>query len=126
MYNPNYDQKKVFNKIVSCKTEKLGTRIYECEKCGHAVLSYNSCNDRQCPNCQDYKKEVWIEKHKHEILNVTYFHVVTTVPAELHVIFYHNKEKMYNLLFKASTQTIIELSEEEKNLGAKVGITAIL
>ena len=125
-YYPNYDQKKVFNRITVCKTEKLGTRIYECDKCGHRIFTYNSCKDRHCPTCQDYKKEVWIEKHKHEILDVTYFHVVTTVPAELHVVFYHNKEKMYNLLFKVSSETIKELSEDEKYLGAKVGITAML
>ena len=126
MYKPNYDQKKVYNQIITCKTDKLGTRIYKCEKCGHKIYTYNSCNNRHCPSCQDYKKEVWIEKHKNEILDTTYFHVVTTVPAELHVIFYHNIKKMYNLLFKASIETLMELSEDNKYLGAKVGITAML
>ena len=125
-YQPNYDQRKVFNKIISCKTEELGTRIYACESCGHKVFTYNSCRDRHCPNCQDYQKEVWINKHKSEILDITYYHVVTTVPAELHVIFYHNKKKMYNLLFKAASETINELCEDEKYLGAKVGITSMV
>lgn len=125
-YNPNYNQHKVFNKIISCKTEDLGTRIYECENCGHRVFTYNSCRDRHCPNCQDYQKEVWINKHKSEILDITYYHVITTVPAELHVIFYHNRRKMYSLLFKASSETIMELCEDEKYLGAKVGITSMI
>lgn len=125
-YHPNYDQKKVFNNISTCRTKELGTRIYQCEKCGHKIYAYNSCKDRHCPNCQDYKKEVWIEKHKNEILDITYYHIVTTVPAELHPIFYHNQKKMYNLLFKASCETILELCEDKKQLGAKVGITAML
>lgn len=126
MYQPNYEQRKAFNKISTCKTEEQGTRIYECSECGHKIFTYNSCKDRHCPHCQDYKKEVWISKHKNEILDITYFHVVTTVPAELHVIFYHNQKEMYNLLFKAATETIMELCEDEKYLGAKVGITSML
>ena len=43
LYKPSYIQKKVFNNITACKTEKLGTRIYECLSCGHRVFSYNSC-----------------------------------------------------------------------------------
>lgn len=122
----NYDQIRVYNNITTCRTESLGTRIYQCEECGHKIFTYNSCKDRHCPNCQDYKKEVWIEKHKNEILDITYFHVVMTVPAELHPIFYHNSKKMYNLLFKATSETILELCEDEKYLGVKVGITSML
>lgn len=125
-YTPNYDERKVYNKIKICKTHESGTRIYKCETCGHKIFTYNSCRDRHCPNCQDYQKEVWIEKHKRDILDITYYHVVTTVPAELHVIFYHNKKKMYNLLFKASSETIMELCADEKYLGAKVGITSMI
>ena len=125
-YHPSYEQKQVFDKILECRTEKLGTRIYQCEKCGDIVFSYNSCNDRHCPNCQNYKKELWIANHKNETLDITYYHTVVTTPAELHPIFYHNKEKMYNLLIKAGCGTIMELAEDEKYLGAKVGITAML
>ena len=120
------EQSSVFNSILNCRTEVLGTRIYKCEECGKTVFAYDSCKNRHCPNCQDYKKEVWIQNHKSEILNIPYFHVVTTVPAELHAIFYHNKKKMYNLLFKAASESMIELCEDEKYLGVKVGITAML
>ena len=122
----NYEQSSVFNNILNCRTETLGTRIYKCEDCGKTVFTYNSCRNRHCPNCQDYKKEVWIQDHKEDILNISYFHVVVTVPAELHIVFYHNQRKMYNLLFKASSETMIELCEDKKYLGIKVGITSML
>lgn len=122
----NYEQSSVFNNILNCRTETLGTRIYKCEDCGKTVFTYNSCRNRHCPNCQDYKKEVWIQDHKEDILNISYFHVVVTVPAELHIVFYHNQRKMYNLLFKASSETMIELCEDKKYLGVKVGITSML
>lgn len=125
-YTPTYDQKKVLNKILSCRTEELGSHIYQCDKCGETFLSYNSCKDRHCPNCQDYRKEVWIENHKSDILNISYFHIVLTVPSELHVIFYHNQREMYSLLLQCASETIMELASDDKYLGAKVGITAML
>lgn len=125
-YKPTYEQSKVFNKIIKCHTEELGTRIYKCEECGHNVFSYNSCKDRHCPNCQAYRKEVWVENHKNEILDITYFHVVMTIPSELHPIFYHNQRVCYNLLFKSCSETLMELLRDEKYLGCEIGITAML
>ena len=125
-YSPSYEQKKVLNKILECRTKTLGTRIYQCDHCGKKVFAYNSCKDRHCPSCQNYKKEVWIDNHKNDILDITYFHVVTTIPSELHPIFYHNQEKMYSTLFRAASETVMELCEDDKYLGVKVGITAML
>ena len=125
-YTPSSEQSKAMSNIIDCRTEKLGTRIYQCEKCGKKIFTYDSCKDRHCPKCQNYKKEKWIEDHQEDIINTPYFHVVTTTPAELHGIFYHNKREMYNLLFKASVETIKELSRDKKYLGAEVGITAMI
>jgi hypothetical protein len=123
-YNPSLCQRRVFNKILNCRTDKLGTRIYKCNSCGKQVFTYNSCKDRHCPNCQNYQKEVWINNHKEDILNITYFHVVLTVPKELHPIFYHNQKLMYNLLFDIGCNTILKLCEDK--LKIKVGIMAML
>lgn len=125
-YRPSKEQLKAMNNIINCRTEAMGTRIYKCEKCGKKVFAYDSCKDRHCPNCQNYKKEKWIDNHQDDIINTPYFHIVTTVPAELHEVFYHNRREMYNLLLKASSETIMELSRDKKYLGAKVGITAML
>ena len=88
--------------------------------------SLEQTKDRHCPNCQNYQKERWIDDHKNDIFNTPYYHIVTTVPKELHGLFYHNKEEMYNMLFKASTDTVIELARNKKYFGAEVGITAML
>ena len=125
-YKPNYEQTKSLNNIKDCHTENKGTRIYQCKECGQPVFSYNSCRDRHCPNCQGYRREKWIDKHQEDIINTPYFHVVMTVPTELHEIFYHNQREMYSLLFKTTSETILELCEKKKYLGAKVGITAML
>lgn len=125
-YKPSYEQTKALNNIKDCHTERKGTRIYQCQECGQQVFSYNSCRDRHCPNCQSYRREKWIDQHQKDIINTPYFHIVMTVPTELHGIFYHNQKEMYSLLFKTTSETILELCEDKKYLGAKVGITAML
>ena len=76
--------------------------------------------------CQNYNREKWIQNESSYLLDIPYFHIVTTVPYELNEIFLYNQKICYNILFKATSESILELSEDPKWLGAKVGITSIL
>ena len=120
------EQWKVFNAIRKCKTKNLGVHIFTCKECGEQVIGYNSCRNRHCPMCQFYAKEKWINNEEQYLLNCPYFHVVTTVPYELNEIALYNKKQYYKILFEATSESILELSEDPKWLGAKVGITSIL
>ena len=55
-----------------------------------------------------------------------YFHVVFTLPAEIGDIAYQNKAVIYDLLFKASRETMLTIAADPKHLGARIGITAVL
>lgn len=120
------DEWKVINAILNCKTNKLGIHSITCEHCGETFTSFNSCRNRHCPMCQSYAREKWINNELSYLLDCPYFHIVTTVPYELNEIFLYNKKEMYNILFKATSDSILELCEDPKWLGAKVGITSIL
>lgn len=115
-YNPNYLQLSVFNKIINCKTDKMGYHIYECNECHKRVYTYNSCRDRHCPNCGEYKRILWINNHKKDIIDVNYLHVVFTIPRELRKIFYYNQEVCYNILLKVSSDVIINSSKYQIGL----------
>lgn len=108
------------------KLGELGIHTITCEECGEVYTAFNSCRNRHCPNCQAYAKEKWIEKENSYLLDCPYFHIVTTIPYELNEIVLYNQETCYNILFKATSESILELSRDEKWLGAKVGITSIL
>ena len=133
-YGPEYikyhklskEQWKVYNAIISCGTKELGYHICTCEDCGEEYFGYNSCRNRHCPMCQSYAREKWIQKESSYLLDSKYFHIITTVPYELNDIFMYNKKICYNILFKATSEAILELSDDPKWLGAKVGITSIL
>ena len=112
--------------IIRCKTEDMGYNISTCYDCGHTEIHYNSCRNRNCPNCQAILKEVWIDKRRAEVIDAPYYHVVFTVPHELNPLIYANQKKLYTLLHKASSETLLELSKDKKYLGATPGIIQVL
>ena len=114
-------KKKAITAIADCKTGAIGAHKYVCDECGYEEIAYNSCRNRHCPNCQAGKKLQWIEARKEEVLNIKYYHVVFTIPDELNLITLQNQSKIYNILFKASAETLQELAEDKKYLGGELG-----
>ena len=126
VYPLSFVQKKAVEAIIACRTAALGAHVDRCDVCGFEKISYNSCRNRHCPKCQTLAKEDWIDKQKQNLINCRHFHVVFTVPADLRPVFFQHKQLMYGLLFKAASETLLELCADKKYLGAKPGITAIL
>ena len=117
---------KAMNAIEKCRTGELGAHEDVCDECGFTKISYNSCRNRHCPKCQGIAREKWIYDREFEILNVKYFHVVFTIPSELYAITKQNERKVYNILFKATAETLQELSQDKKYLGAEIGFMEVL
>jgi len=117
---------KAIRAIEKCRTAALGGHVQKCDKCGHKSVLYNSCRNRHCPKCQSLAREKWITQRKKELLPVKYFHIVLTIPDELNRIALQNKRRVYDILFKAASQTLIKLGKDERHLGAEIGIIAIL
>ena len=125
-HNLPFQLRKAMMNIITCRTSELGGHVDECDKCGPTRISYNSCRDRHCPKCQTLSKERWIENRKDDLLPIPYFHVVFTIPHELEFLTLTNKKEMYSILFKATSETLLELSKDRKYLGAEIGFTTIL
>ena len=124
----SHAQLKVMGAIETCRTAALGGYVARCEneQCGHTAIAYCSCRNRHCPKCQGSQALAWMEKRKAELLQVPYFHIVFTLPAEIGAVAYQNKAVIYALLFKAASETMLTIAADPKHLGAKVGITAVL
>jgi putative transposase/transposase-like zinc-binding protein len=120
------DQMKVMNAIESCRTAALGGHVERCEDCSYTTIAYNSCRNRHCPKCQGAAAREWLAERQAELLPVPYYHVVFTLPAPLRDIAYQNKAVIYDLLFKASAETVLTIAADPKHLGARIGITAVL
>ena len=114
--------------IERCRTAALGGHVARCEndKCAHTVIAYNSCRNRHCPKCQGAAAKEWLAEREAELLPSPYFHVVFTLPAPIADIAYQNKAVIYDLLFKASAETVLTIAADPKHLGARIGVIAVL
>jgi hypothetical protein len=119
-------QLKVMSAIESCRTAALGGHVARCEECAHSQISYNSCRNRHCPKCQGAAAKQWLAAREADLLPVPYYHVVFTLPAAIADIAFQNKTIVYDLLFKASSETLVTIAADPKHLGARVGITSVL
>ena len=117
---------KVLLAIVRCRTAVLGGHLDECTRCGHRAISYNSCRNRHCPKCQAGARERWLEKRRQELLPTPYVHVVFTLPRPLAPLALQNKKVVYDLLFRTSAQTLLEVAHDQKHLGAEIGFFSVL
>jgi hypothetical protein len=117
---------KVMSAIEHCRTAALGGHVEACEDCGQWRIAYNSCRNRHCPKCQGAAARTWLAEREADLLPVGYFHVVFTLPAEVADIAFHNKALVYDLLFKAASETMLTIAADRKHLGARIGITAVL
>jgi hypothetical protein len=122
----DFQQLKAFRAIQRCRTAALGGHRDACPSCGYQAISYNSCRNRHCPKCQAQARERWLAARERELLDTSYFHVVFTVPHELNVLALENPRLFYDLLFTASTQTLLAIASDPKHLGAQIGVVAIL
>ena len=120
------DQLKVMSAIERCRTVALGGHVARCEDCAHTAIAYNSCRNRHCPKCQGAAAKEWLAEREAELLPVSYYHLVFTLPAQIADIGYQNKAVIYDLLFKAAAQTVLTIAADPKHLGAHIGMTAVL
>lgn len=116
----------VLKALAACRTAQLGGHVLECDSCGHQKQAYNSCHNRHCPKCQASLRGQWFEDRQRDLLPVEYFHVVFTLPDEFGALALQNKAVVYNLLFRAVSETLLEAAAGWKGLKAKIGFFAIL
>ena len=118
--------RKVLDAIVRCRTAALGGHRDKCIRCGHLTASYNSCRNRHCPKCQGNVRAKWLAARSAELLRVPYFHIVFTLPHELSALVLQNKRLLYDLLFRTSAASLLELARDPRHLGADIGFLGVL
>jgi hypothetical protein len=109
-------QLKIMSAVEHCRTAALGGHVEACTDCGHWRIAYNSCRNRHCPKCQGAAARTWLATREADLLPVGYFHVVFTLPAEIGAIAFHNKALLYDLLFKAASETMLIIAADPKHL----------
>lgn len=119
-------QHAVLSTLGRCHTPALGGHLYRCDECGNEQPAYNSCGNRHCPSCVGNRSAQWLDERKAELLPVPYFHVVFTLPEEISALALGNKMEVYSILFRAVSETLLELAADPRHLGVRLGFLALL
>ena len=127
-WNPvlSRQQRRALRDIRDCRTAALGGHLHQCDRCGHRVILYNSCRNRHCPKCQATARARWLAQRQAELLPVPYFHVVFTLPQQIGRLALQNAKPIYNILFRAASQALLETAADPRLLGASIGFLAVL
>jgi hypothetical protein len=120
------EQKQALRALRDCRTAALGGHRYQCDRCEHRVLLYNSCRNRHCPKCQATARAKWLAERQAELLPVPYFHVVFTLPQQIGRMALQNPRRIYSILFEAASETLLTIAADPKHLGASIGFLAVL
>jgi Putative transposase/Transposase zinc-binding domain len=118
--------RRVLRALARCRTAALGGHLDRCARCDHRAISYNSCCNRHCPKCLTGARAAWLAERQRELLPVGYAHVVFTLPHTLSWLALQNKRVVYDLLFRASAQTLLEVARTPRHLGASIGFLSVL
>jgi len=121
-----WQHQKILLAIARCRTAALGGHRDQCSNCGYSAISYNSCRNRHCPRCQGNARVRWLQARERELLPTCYVHAVFTLPRELAPLALQNKRLIYNLLFHASAETLLEIARDPRHLGAEIGFFSVL
>jgi hypothetical protein len=121
-----WQHRKVLLAILRCRTAVLGGHRDRCSDCGHVSISFNSCGNRHCPRCQGNARLRWLAAREGELLPTRYVHAVFTLPRELAPLTLQNKKVIFNLLFHASAETLLEVARDPRHLGAEIGFFSVL
>ena len=119
-------QHRALRAIAVCRTAALGGHITQCDHCGHEVQAYNSCRHRSCPKCHGAAQAAWLAAREGEVLDTPYVHVIFTLPHDLGPLALQNPRHLYGLLFRTVAQTLQDIAQDPKHLGAEIGGFAVL
>ena len=122
----SYQQLRVFRDICACQTAALGARIEKCDHCSRETVAFNSCRNRHCPKCQSAAREKWLASQSRDLLPVPYCHLVFTFPHDLSMWALQNPQVIYDILFRAVSETLLTIAADPRRLGAHIGVLAVL
>jgi hypothetical protein len=117
---------RAIDAIIRCRTPEAGQLLVQCTDCGHAVWRPRSCGHRSCPQCQNHETSLWLDRQQAKLLPVEYFMATFTLPYQLRFLAWDHQTLVYNIFFACACSTLKGFGLNPKNLGAGIGMTAVL
>jgi Transposase zinc-binding domain/Putative transposase len=120
------EQRRALRAIELCRTAALGGHKTRCDACGHEGVAYNPCRNRSCPKCHGAAQAAWLANRQRDILATPYVHTVCTLPQDLSPLVLQHPRVLYSRLLRTVAQTLLDIADDPKHLGAELGGLAVL
>ena len=118
--------RKALHSIRRCRTPDSGELRVRCPDCEQSEWRPLSCGHRSCPKCQNYEASQWLDRQQAKLLPVSYFMVTFTLPFEFRPLAWRHQTEIYAILFDCVISVLRDFGLNPKNLGADLGMTAVL
>jgi hypothetical protein len=122
----NSNHLRALSAMKRCRTQASLKMQVKCQGCEHQVLVPHSCGHRHCPHCQHHESQQWLERQISKQVPAEYFLLTFTLPAEFRPIFQTHQAVLYDLLMRASWETVHTFSQNDRQLQGTPGAIAVL
>lgn len=119
-------QRHAMQDIEDCRTFALGGHLATCRTCGVEVQSFHSCRNRSCPACHARDTVRWTTARRKDLPDTAYFHLVFTVPQQLHGVMFANQKLLYAVLLRSAFEALRTLARDPRYVGGLIGGVALL
>jgi len=109
-----------------CRTQASPKLQVACTGCAHQLLVPHSCGHRHCPHCQHHESQQWLERQLQKQVPAEYFLLTFTLPAEFRPLSMAHQGVVYDLLLRASWETLRTFSQNDPQLQGTPGAIAVL
>jgi len=118
--------RRALDAMLRCRTPLSGQVRWACHDCNRYLDHPLSCGHRSCPRCQNQEATQWLDRQRAKLLPVDYFMVTFTLPAQLRALAWRHQRVVYGLLFDCAGTTLKDFGLNPDQLGAELGMTAVL
>jgi hypothetical protein len=119
-------QRQALNVMKNCRSMLGPGMLAQCGACGQQRVVPHSCGHRNCPHCQQFESQRWIERQTKLLVPGNYFLITFTLPAELRALVWQHQRVAYAALMDCAWDTLRTFSQNHKQLQGKPGAVAVL
>jgi Putative transposase/Transposase zinc-binding domain len=119
-------QRKALSTMKLCRSSMGPRMLAQCSRCDEQRFVPHSCGQRNCPHCQHFESQRWIERQTNRLVPGNYFLITFTLPAELRTLAWQHQRVVYATLMECAWETLRTFSQNHKQLQGTPGAVAVL
>ena len=119
-------QRQALNAMKLCRSSLGPGMLARCGDCAKQRVVPHSCGHRNCPHCQHFESQRWIERQTQALVPGSYFLITFTLPSELRTLVWQHQRLLYAALMDCAWDTLRTFSQNHRQLQGSAGAVAVL